>query len=458
MELISKRGDIFGEDFLKSLNIKKKINSLTINSLIDLREDLELNDSGFNVSNASNGQNKISTNDTSSKLPILAYTECIALESTWEKIIEILEIQTEERPFDLLSRINKLKNIFIFKNLSQNKLMILAKLMKKRKYQRGDIIIQENTIGDEFYLLTKGSVKVTQHNVILREFEEGNCFGEISILNNELRTATVTAIKSVICYVLHKSDFDRLLDREIKENLKIKIALQDTSISINDLYYLKTLGRGRLGQVLMVHNKKNFYALKAIRFKNKQGENLFSGSKLHFISKTLLNEKNIKIHLDHPFISKTVTTIKTEEFLFFLNEYVNGKNFKDYLQERNAKSVKSLDETNFYAACMISMLEYLHKKNICHRDIKPVNMMIDKNGYLKLIDLGTAKVISDFTHTTIGTPHYMAPEVILGQGYSNSCDFWSLGVSIYEIFYGTVPFGKNNYDILEIYKEILHKY
>ena len=84
--------------------------------------------------------------------------------------------------------------------------------------------------------------------------------------------------------------------------------------------------------------------------------------------------------------------------------------------------------------------------------------MIDEKGYIKLIDFGTSKEISDFTYTVIGTPHYISPEVLLGKGYSFSSDIWSLGICMYEIYYGYHPFGENACDILDVYKEVLHRY
>ena len=103
------------------------------------------------------------------------------------------------------------------------------------------------------------------------------------------------------------------------------------------------------------------------------------------------------------------------------------------------------------------MLDYLQKKYIAHRDIKPSNIMIDSNGYLKMIDFGTAKVLKDYTSTIIGTPHYIAPEILQGKGYSLSCDFWSLGICMFEMFYGIYPFGNNANEVIDIYKEVLKK-
>lgn len=91
-------------------------------------------------------------------------------------------------------------------------------------------------------------------------------------------------------------------------------------------------------------------------------------------------------------------------------------------------------------------MEYLHIRNIIYRDLKPENVMVEADGYLRLIDMGTAKQLkqnSGFrTFTIIGTPHYMAPEVMQGKGYSFSVDIWSLGVLLYEFFCGHLPFGE----------------
>jgi cGMP-dependent protein kinase len=80
-----------------------------------------------------------------------------------------------------------------------------------------------------------------------------------------------------------------------------------------------------------------------------------------------------------------------------------------------------------------------------------------KSDNIKLIDFGTAKLLYDYTNTTIGTPHYMAPEVLKGKCYSLSCDFWSIGICMYEIFYGYCPFGKGAKDVMDIYQEIIYK-
>ena len=95
--------------------------------------------------------------------------------------------------------------------------------------------------------------------------------------------------------------------------------------------------------------------------------------------------------------------------------------------------------------------------------LKPENMMVENNGFLRLIDMGTAKVLKvkqnqmARTFTIIGTPHYMAPEVITGKGYSIMVDIWSLGIVLYEFVCGFVPFGEEAEDPYLIYDEIIKK-
>ena len=81
--------------------------------------------------------------------------------------------------------------------------------------------------------------------------------------------------------------------------------------------------------------------------------------------------------------------------------------------------------------------------------------MIDQYGYLKMIDFGAAKVIKDITFTIAGTPNCIAPEVLLGKGYSFPCDFWSAGIVLFYIIYGQYPY-KHNTNVMELYKEVVN--
>ena len=140
-------------------------------------------------------------------------------------------------------------------------------------------------------------------------------------------------------------------------------------------------------------------------------------------------------------------------------EYVGSKTLMELMKTNQMK--ENVEYVKFYGAIMFLVLDYFQSKGYLHRDIKPSNLMIDSDGYLKFIDFGTAKNIShetkDFTLTVIGTPTFMAPEMINGKLYSFSCDYWSVGVCLYNIYYGKNPFGENHSDMMEVYESIIKK-
>ena len=381
---------------------------------------------------------------------MIAYPDCITLEASIDDLAKVMKIDlNKEKPYNILRYINKLKKSYLFKNLSENTLESIAKNMKKEKFNKGDKIIEEGTYGNTFYLISKGKVTITKEGKLIRVLDQGECLGEKSLLSNDsLRTATATAEEKVICYVIYKKEFDMILsDNNTREYLLKKIAFQNTDIKLNDLYYIKFLGKGKFGSVSLVHNKQNIYAIKAISIKMVEREKM--------LWKYFVNERNIMISLDHPFIVKMVKSLRNDKYCFILMEFVNDLNLDDHLTQKRTK--RNIAETQFYIGSMLLMLDYLQKKYIAHRDIKPSNIMIDTNGYLKMIDFGTAKILKDYTSTIIGTPHYIAPEILQGKGYSLSCDFWSLGICMYEIFYGIYPFGNNANEVIDIYKEVLKK-
>ena len=117
----------------------------------------------------------------------------------------------------------------------------------------------------------------------------------------------------------------------------------------------------------------------------------------------------------------------------------------------------NLYDSQFYIGSLILCMEYLHFNHIIYRDIKPENIMVDEKGFIKLIDLGTAKNLKQKngrTYTIIGTPHYMAPEILTGKGYTYSVDLWSIGICLYEFMCGNVPYAEDAEDPYEIYEEI----
>ena len=113
----------------------------------------------------------------------------------------------------------------------------------------------------------------------------------------------------------------------------------------------------------------------------------------------------------------------------------------------------SLEYARFYLACLITVLDYLHKKNIIFRDLKPENILINSDGYIKLSDFTFSKKLKkDLTYTIVGLPEYYSPEMINQTGHNKSTDFWQLGILLYEMLIGNTPFIDS--DPLNLYHKI----
>lgn len=104
------------------------------------------------------------------------------------------------------------------------------------------------------------------------------------------------------------------------------------------------------------------------------------------------------------------------------------------------------DTVRFYSAQLAVAIGYLHSKGIAHRDLKLENILVDKDGYIKIIDYGLAKMLKDQdeSNSFCGTPEYLAPEMIKGEGHDKSVDWWAMGILIYEMLIGVTPFFNRN--------------
>jgi cGMP-dependent protein kinase len=172
--------------------------------------------------------------------------------------------------------------------------------------------------------------------------------------------------------------------------------------------------------------------------------------------------------VDFPFIVKFYKSLKDSARIYFLLEYINGIEMFEVIRQIG---LLSSAQCRFFICILVLSLEHLHQQRIVYRDLKPENILVDSQvtslltkGYAKLIDLGACKLIASSendsslkTYTIIGTPHYMAPEVLEGKGYNTRVDMWSLGVCMFEFMCGYLPFGEDAEDPYEIYHEISSK-
>ena len=345
------------------------------------------------------------------------------------------------------SFIEQLKKVNLFKNFTNAKLENLSKKIKVEKVPNGKNVITQGEEGTRFYIIKKGLVDIFVKDKYIRTMNENEYLGERALFFKEPRSATAKAHGDVEVYYLEKNDFETVIEKNLKDYLKDRLYLQDNTVQLNDLLYYMKLGSGSYGNVSLVKSSKNkyFYAIKNISCKQILYSQLHANLEL---------ERSILVKIDHPFIVKLVKTMKDKNYVYFLMDYIKGKELFDVIRDIG---LLNKFQTQFYGASIMLAVQYLHERKFIYRDIKPENIMVLGNGFIKLIDFGTAKAINDRTKTIIGTPHYMAPEVILGEGYSFKVDFWSIGICMYEFMCGGVPFGENHEEAMDVYLSIINE-
>ncbi|XP_069699973.1 cGMP-dependent protein kinase, isozyme 2 forms cD4/T1/T3A/T3B isoform X2 [Periplaneta americana] len=342
-----------------------------------------------------------------------------------------------------------LKSVPIFKNLPEETLTKISDVLEETFYNEGDYIIRQGARGDTFFIISKGQVRVTikQPNTLeekyIRTLHKGDFFGEKALQGDDLRTANIVADdrEGVTCLVIDRETFNQLISSldEIRTRYKDegverrRINEEFREVKLSDLRILATLGVGGFGRVELVQiagDPTRSFALKQM----KKNQIVETRQQQHIMS-----EKEIMGEANCEFIVKLFKTFKDRKYLYMLMESCLGGELWTILRDKGHFDDST---TRFYTACVVEAFDYLHSRNIIYRDLKPENLLLDVNGYVKLVDFGFAKKLQHGrkTWTFCGTPEYVAPEVILNRGHDISADYWSLGVLMFELLTGTPPF------------------
>eukprot|EP01019_Chilodonella_uncinata_P004008 GABU01004895.1.p1 GENE.GABU01004895.1~~GABU01004895.1.p1 ORF type:complete len:303 (-),score=76.10 GABU01004895.1:5-913(-) len=208
---------------------------------------------------------------------------------------------------------------------------------------------------------------------------------------------------------------------------------------------MRTIGKGSYGVVYRAtkENSPVVYAIKALP--RSMGDTSSKESEL------LKQEVELHKTLKYFLLTELHASLKTERTLYLVMEYCKDGDLQGKLNK-----YKKLPESEalYYLKQIMSGLKYLVNSGIMHRDIKPANLLLSDD-LIKVSDFGLAKKANE-TATSLGTPLYMAPEIIFGQQYDNKIDIWSVGCIYYELLFGVHPFDSSSHEQLQ-YKIRVHE-
>uniref|UniRef100_A0A8C3SLX1 Uncharacterized protein n=1 Tax=Chelydra serpentina TaxID=8475 RepID=A0A8C3SLX1_CHESE len=227
-------------------------------------------------------------------------------------------------------------------------------------------------------------------------------------------------------------------------------ACRKRAVQLQDFRCIAMLGRGHFGKVLLGQYKATgkLYAIKALK-------------KQDIISRDEIDSLNCEKRIfevinsfSHPFLVNMFACFQTPDHACFVMEYTPGGD----LMMRIHSDVFPEHVTQFYTACVVLGLQFLHEKKIIYRDLKLDNLLLDAEGFVKIADFGLCKEgmgFGDRTNTFCGTPEFLAPEVLTDTSYTRVVDWWGLGVLIFEMLVGESPFPGDNEE--EVFDSIVNE-
>eukprot|EP00949_MAST-11_sp_MAST-11-sp1_P000071 g71.t1 len=415
----------------------------------------------------------------------LRNADCVAATNVVCHSLSRKDFQNLLGPLQELIRLNSiarvLKSVKILEGMTQEEREEVASILEVRSYSRGEKIIAQGDRGDEMFFIEAGEVEFTRVEVegsapeSIGRFFANQFFGEGSLLTDAPRRATATAAsETVVCFALSGTAFRSMFtDAVAKQARRAYIVRSESSGSIvsagestekgkvdvkikaSELNGIRILGKGSYGLVTLVRHEVTgmAYALKQL-------------TKKHIIEKEqeehVVNERVLLGSVHHPFVCNLVTTFKNKHSLYMLMEPVMGGELYTHIKQAGRGRGLSEEETRFYGAQVVSIFEHLHAKRIIFRDLKPENLLVARDGYLKMVDFGLAKMLprdESKTYTLCGTPAYASPEVYACLGHDKGVDWWCTGVLIHELHAGYPPFaGHSPAEISEEISRYSHAY
>lgn len=324
--------------------------------------------------------------------------------------------------------------------LSKKEVDALSFACKPGMYAKGDVLITQGETPKYVALLVSGSVSIMRktdgRDSQLYQALSGDVLGERELAMNRSSPSSAVADSDAFCLLIDANDYATLAPsrKQLACGRLWPLAMRDEhehqqSKDIKKLTIKAIVGAGAFAQVALVrHPDGQMYALKKMNRAHLEGEK---------VMKQVMNERFVLALVSHNGIAQLKGTYKSKISLYMLLEPCMGGELFSQMRK-----LRRLDEdvARFYSACVISAFEYMQAKGVLYRDLKPENVMIAADGYIKIVDFGFAKRVFTRTYTVCGTPEYLAPELLMMKGHGHGVDWWALGVLLYEMVVGVAPF------------------
>lgn len=306
-----------------------------------------------------------------------------------------------------------------------------------------------STVSEEFVLHVPEEYdyhfKSAQRERLLSSLRPGSAFTTLSLTQVSLLTLVINQKTAAKMTQAQRQKRKQELEAIGKGAVEAKSQVSLSPINVtHDFEFITVLGRGKFAKVMQVRKKSNgkIYAMKILRKAAVVGRDCVAHT---------MAERSVLQKLHHPFLMALRYAFQSRSKLYLVLDYFPGGELYFHLKQHRRFPE---DIARLWVAEVALAFGYLHSFGVVYRDLKPENILLDDAGHVCLTDLGEVKQLtgSAKTSTFCGTPEYMAPEVIEGEGHDRNVDWWALGVLLYELTVGIPPFYSAN--VGEMYEKI----
>lgn len=339
-----------------------------------------------------------------------------------------------------------LRGLAIFSGMGRSSLMRLSQKVKVQKYDPNEVIVRRGEQGDSMFILAQGDVQVLLRGGIgdalrIIPLHVGEVFGEMGLLTGNPRSADIVSLSKSVCLEIQKRDVEALcaqhppMARFLTAILGQRLRSSKAITTVGNSRILREIGAGATAFVYAAQLQDTG---QPVALKMLSHELAYDSS----FRKRFLDEARILAQLQHPHIVRLYGTEEAYATVFLIMEMVEGSNLDTLLEKYTRFSYDDVRRILFETA---SALHHAHEHGIVHRDVKPANLLMNRQGHIKVTDFGlavqpTKDKEEQSTQKPEGSPSYMAPEQIMWQPVDPRADIYALGIAAFKMLTGVLPF------------------